>query len=63
MQHSSELQKRVRDLRERAARARYIALGLSQDADRQRLQEFAADLDRQADELEQHAKEQGPGAA
>ena len=53
-----DLRGQVLDLRERAARARAIAVGLSQEADRQRVRQFAEDLDRQADEIEQLEKEQ-----
>jgi len=42
----------VRTKREAAAQARRLATAFSQDDDRKRLLDFAADLDRQADELE-----------
>jgi len=43
---------RARELRQRAARARYVILGLSREDDRERLKAYADELDQQAAELE-----------
>jgi hypothetical protein len=41
------------DLRERARRIKYIAEGLSQAADRERIHQYADELEKRAAELEQ----------
>ena len=46
----------VKAKREAAAQARRLAIALSDEADRRRVLTFAADLDRQADELEGRLK-------
>ena len=52
------------DLRERARRIRYIAEGLSQAADRERIHQYADELEKRAAELEQEAaRPTGPTAA
>ena len=57
-------QKESGDLRERARRIRYIAEGLSQAADRERIHRYADELEKQAAELEQEAaRPTGPTAA
>ncbi|MBV8186147.1 MAG: hypothetical protein JOY64_28125 [Alphaproteobacteria bacterium] len=49
MGHSDD---QVRELRQRAARARYIAAGFTQRDDRLRIIAYAEELERQADALE-----------
>jgi hypothetical protein len=48
-------QKESADLRERARRLRYIAEGLSQAADKARVNQYADELEKRAAEVEQEA--------
>jgi hypothetical protein len=49
MKEPTDVEGRARAIRGRAARVRYVALGLSRIDDRGRLQEYALELDHQAD--------------
>jgi hypothetical protein len=49
------IEKRISDLRQKAEKSRFIARQLSLRDDRERLEQYARELDQQADELERRS--------
>ena len=62
MKPPADLQREARDYRERAQRTRRMAEGLSQVSDRERLNRYADELEKQAAELERQADALPAGA-